>query len=150
MLIFRDFVVDLVLLLVGACLRLIRRSRPPPATKPDEVFDFFLARLGRVEVEWEGRLYLCDFMLYPECRLTQRARQKCLKQLNFASNQLKRESIASAMSKCCLHFENELQFSLSFWRAGLVIFLAQYIRVFRHIGNAIIVLENLLLVTNQL
>jgi hypothetical protein len=64
----RSFLVDLVLVVVGVCLRLSRRkhgARPPHTLTPDQVFDFFLAKLGRVEVVRADRLYECSFMLYP-------------------------------------------------------------------------------------
>ncbi len=35
LLIFKDFIIDLVLLLVGVCLRMVRRSRPAPSPTPD-------------------------------------------------------------------------------------------------------------------
>jgi len=55
-------------------------------------------------VEWGGRLYNYEFMLYPECSLDWQVRQECLRQLNFASNQLKRESITTAMNIFILQY----------------------------------------------
>jgi hypothetical protein len=60
----RNFFLDLALLFASPCLRLCGRRRSRERGR-EEVMDFFLRKLGRVEIAWGEDLYQYDFMVYP-------------------------------------------------------------------------------------
>jgi len=89
-------------------------------------------------------------MIYPECNPAQHEKTECLRGINFISNQLKRESILLSIQRFILKFKNEVRFFRNFNGLGIMLFFDKYINILKLISYLIVIVNNILLVTDQI